>query len=631
MSEIRVLPPAVANRIAAGEVVERPASLAKELVENSLDAGATFVEVEFERGGIDLIRVSDDGRGIVAEDVRLAFERHATSKVWDPQDLVAIDTLGFRGEALASIASVARVELTTQPADGSRGTKIRLEAGEVVEEVPAARAPGTTIDIRDLFFNVPARRKFLKTPATEGRLLTRTIGQLALGAAGVGLRVIRDGKRVLEVGPRDDFATRVTALLGDVARRMVDVKGDRDGISVRGRVSPADFSRTRVNHQVLLVNGRPVVDSSLSHAVTAGIGGAAPGGKYPIFALAVTVDPSEVDVNVHPTKREVRFSQRDRIFSVIRHAVASSVFDTRFDQLGRETPLPGGARPGGAARVYGAGTRPTGSPASGSAAGPGPHPGADHGDDGRAPDAPEATPWIEGDPQESLEFTGELPPEPSGAEVPDGFPSPEDLPIEDAPESARVSTSLASGRLRLVGELWGAYLVVEDAGRALIIDQHAAHERVLYDEIREVANDPKKVAVQGLLVPLTIDLAPGHDPEEAAAHLREVGFDARPGGPNSILVDGVPGNLSRWGGGEFLRDVFSSAEAARAGAARRIDYLAKTYACKRAVKFGQRLHPEEIDHLLRSLERTEVPRLCPHGRPIYLEVPRHSLDDRFER
>jgi DNA mismatch repair protein MutL len=172
---------------------------------------------------------------------------------------------------------------------------------------------------------------------------------------------------------------------------------------------------------------------------------------------------------------------------------------------------------------------------------------------------------------------------------------------------------------------------VEDSDRLLVIDQHAAHERVLYDEIREVANDPTRVPVQGLLVPLSVDLAPGQEPEEAAALLREVGFDAGPGGPSSVLVSGVPGHLSRWGGGEFLREVFASAEGARAGAAKRIDYIAKTYACRSAVKFNQRLHPEEIDHLLRSLERTAVPRLCPHGRPIFLEVPRASLDDRFER
>ena len=606
MSGIRRLPPGVANRIAAGEVVERPASLAKELVENALDAGATSIEVAFEGGGIDLIRVADDGAGIAADEVRLAFERHATSKIWDPKDLVAIDTLGFRGEALASIAAVARIELVTMPAGGP-GTRIRLEAGEVHEETRAARDSGTTLEIRDLFFNVPVRRKFLRTPATEGRLLVRTIGQLALGAPHVGFRVLRDGKRVLDVGPGDDFRSRVAALLGEPARRMVEVKGDRDGISVRGLVSPSDFSRNRQNHQVLLVNGRPVVDGSLAHAVTAGIGGAAPGGKHPMFALSVRVDPGEVDVNVHPTKREVRFTRRDRVFSVIREAVGAAVFERRFDELGRESGLPW-FRAGGAP---GRGVSPgrSASPARGA-----------------SPD-PAAPIWGAGTPRVPFD------------DVPPGaIPEP---PAEVFEEEAGggevgdpavpVSTSLATGRLRLVGELWGAYLLVEDSDRLLVIDQHAAHERVLYDEIREVANDPSRVPVQGLLVPLSVDLAPGQDPEEAAAFLREVGFDAGPGGPSSILVSGMPGNLSRWGGGEFLREVFASAEGARSGAAKRIDYIAKTYACRRAVKFGQRLHSEEIDHLLRSLERTAVPRLCPHGRPIFLEVPRASLDDRFER
>ncbi|MCA9754033.1 MAG: hypothetical protein KC591_17675, partial [Gemmatimonadetes bacterium] len=545
---------------------------------------------------------------------------HATSKVWDPQDLIAIATLGFRGEALASIAAVSRVELMTMPGgsggtggpEGSggpggsgdgQGTRIRLEAGKVVEETRAARARGTTIEVRDLFFNVPARRKFLKTPATEGRVLVRMIGQLALGAPDVSFRVLRDGKRVLEIAAADDFRRRAAALLGDVTRRMVEVKGDREGISVRGVVSLTDFARTRVDHQLLLVNGRPVVDASLAHAVTAGIGGAVPGGKHPIFALAVSVDPSEVDVNVHPTKREVRFTRRDRVFSVIREAVGSSAFATRFDALGRESGLPWvreDRRP-----------RPE-----------------------RFGPAPAAPVWGQGAPEPGTELPfGEVgegtPREPVGADWPHGAEIA--TPAGDRDETRRVSTALATGRLRLVGELWGAYLLVEDTDRLLVIDQHAAHERVLYDEIREVANDPSRVPVQGLLVPLPIDLAPGQEPEEAAEVLQAVGFDAAPGGPSTVLVSGIPGNLSRWGGGEFLREVFASAENARANAAKRIDYLAKTYACRAAVKFGQRLHGEEIDHLLRSLERTEVPKLCPHGRPIFLEVARTSLDDRFER
>ncbi len=599
-THIRRLPPDVANRIAAGEVVERPASLAKELVENSLDAGATRIEVTFDGGGIDRIRVSDDGHGIPADEVRLAFERHATSKVWDPADLTDIRTLGFRGEALASIAAVARVELLTAPRDGGPGTRLQLEAAEVTAEERAARAPGTTIEVSALFYNTPARRKFLRTPATEGRVLVRTLGQLALGAPGVGFTVVRDGRRVLDVVPDDDFRARLAALFGaDTVKRMAEVKGDRDGVRVRGLVAPADFTRTRVSHQILLVNGRSISDASLSHAVSAGLGGAAPGGRYPIFALTVETDPAEVDVNVHPTKREVRFGNRDRIYSVIREAVMSSLLDTGFDALGREGVLPWRrpASPEPAARVSG----PAAPPAAAS---------------------PEELPFGGSRPGGDVPASSRPDPATTGVDLSAGAPHPAEA---DAP------VAVGTRSLRLVGEIWGAYLLVEDRDRLLVIDQHAAHERVLYDEIREAAVAGEDLPVQGLLVPLTIELAPGHDPEEAAEALTAMRFEARPGGPSTVLVDGIPGHLSRWGGGDFLREIFASADTARASAEKLRDALAKSYSCRGAVKFNQRLHREEIEHLLRALERTDVPRLCPHGRPIYLELTKDSLNDRFER
>jgi DNA mismatch repair protein MutL len=578
VSPIRILPPSVANRIAAGEVVERPASLVKELVENSLDAGATRVEVTFEDGGLELIRVSDDGCGIPAEEAKLAFERHATSKVWDPADLAAIGTFGFRGEALASIAAVSRVEMRTAT-ESAPGTRIQLEAGAIVEKKEAARGRGTTIEVTGLFFNTPARRKFLRAAATEGRVLVRAIVQLALGAAGVGFKVTREGRVVLDIPPSAGFRERAEAFFGaEAVRRMVEVRGARDGVGVGGLVSPSDFSRQKAAHQVLLVNGRPVVDAALAHAVALGVGGAIPGGKHPKFALAVDVSPEEVDVNVHPTKREVRFRRKDLVFSVVREAVGAGVLELGFDALGRA----------------GAFTWRTGRPAPAARVAP-TVPAA----------APPPLPWTPGG--------GFAPSTPRGARGEESAPQP----------------SLTTHSLRLVGELWGAYLVVEDADRLLVIDQHAAHERVLYDEIRSAATG--SVPVQGLLVPLAVDLAPGQEPEEVAEVLRDVGFDARAGGPSSILVDGVPGHLSQWGGGEFLRELFASAEGAKASAEKLRDALAKSYSCRGAVKFGQRLHPEEIEHLLRGLERTAVPRLCPHGRPIYLELPRAQIDDRFER
>src|SRR5262245_59139492 len=257
MTSIRRLPPEIANKIAAGEVVERPASLAKELIENALDAGARQIEIAFDGGGIERVRVSDDGCGIEAEEVALAFERHATSKIESASDLENVSTLGFRGEALASIAAVSRVELVTATRDALAGTRIRLEGGRVLGIESAARAPGSTIEVRSLFFNTPARRKFLKTPATESRFLTRLAGQLSLAALGVGFRILREGKTVLEVAPQASFRERVGALWGTpTAARMVETAFETPEVRVSGLVSLAEFSRTRGEHQILLVNGR---------------------------------------------------------------------------------------------------------------------------------------------------------------------------------------------------------------------------------------------------------------------------------------------------------------------------------------------------------------------------------------
>ncbi len=594
MKQIHRLPEHVANRIAAGEVVERPASLAKELIENALDAGAERIEVSFAGGGAEMLRVSDDGCGIPAAEVALAFERHATSKISVAEDLGAIRTLGFRGEALASIAAVARVELLTAVAGEASGTRIRIEGGKILAQEPAARAPGTTIEVGALFFNTPARRKFLRQPATEGRVLVQTVGQLALGAPGVGFRVVREGRVVLEVAASAGFGERVQTLFGrDTRARMTEVRGGRAGVELTGLVAPTEFARTRGTHQVLIVNGRPVSDPALAHAVKAGIGGSLPGGRHPIFALVLEIDPARVDVNVHPTKREIRFAEKDRVYALVRESVAAAVLGAGFDVLGREGVLPW-RRAGDSA----AGERPSaGAPASARARSSG----------GVASEARASAPT-------------------PGKTVAPSAPAPPREKETDEPRELPVAR-----KLRLVGELWGSYLIVEDAERLLVIDQHAAHERVLYDEIRRTAGEGETIPVQGLLVPLTIDLAPGHEPEEAAAILRAMGYDARPGGPGALLVDGIPGNLTRWGGGEFLRDFFASGEAARASAEKLHDALAKTYACKRAVKFGQRLHAQEIEYLLDALSATAVPRLCPHGRPLYLEITRDRIDDRFER
>lgn len=607
MNRIQRLPPEISNRIAAGEVVERPASLAKELLENAIDAGARRVELTFDGGGLDRIRVADDGVGIEADEVGLAFERHATSKLRSADELVSIATLGFRGEALASIAAVSRVELTTATALAPLGTRIRLEGGRILGVEGAARAPGTTIEVTSLFYNTPARRKFLKTPATEGRVLARLAGRIALGVPGVGLRVVREGKTILDLAPASGFRERVGALLGtSTAERMAEVIGERDGVRVKGLVSLAEFSRTRADNQILLVNGRVVTDASLSHAVTAGLGGALPAGRSPIFALALEIDPARVDVNVHPTKREVRFAEKDRVYGAVREAVQRAAAATQFDAAGRLLDLPRAPR---MPLLRPAGLRfglpEDVPPATGL---------------GRDRERAGGARLLQFSPVETEALL-------ASAEVVEDEDAPRGTGGDDLEEGIAHETS----RLRLAGELWGAYLLVEDQDRLLVIDQHAAHERVLYDELRAREAQREPVPAQGLLVPITIDLGPGQDAADAAEVLRGLGFEAREGGPSSVLVDAIPGTLSRWGGGDFLREFFVSPEAARSSAEKWRDALAKSYACKGAVKFGQRLHRREIRRLLEALSRADVPRLCPHGRPLYLELARPTIDAKFER
>jgi DNA mismatch repair protein MutL len=605
VSTIRRLPPEIANRIAAGEVVERPASVGKELLENALDAGAERVELTFDGGGIDRIRVSDDGSGIAPDEVALAFERHATSKIRGPEDLERIATLGFRGEALASIAAVSNVEMTTATEGAGAGTRLRLEGGRVVSIERAPRARGTTIEITRLFHNTPARRKFLKAPSTESRLLVRLASHVFLGALSAGLRVVREGRNVLAIEPSARFPERVAAVYGeDTVRRMVAVDGERDGIAVHGIVALGDFARTRGERQVLLVNGRPVADASLAHAVLAGIGGAIPSGRFPIFALALTIDPSRIDVNVHPTKREIRFAERDRVYGAIRETVARAASSVRFDAVARvldAAPAPRPTRPARAG-VIRFGLPDDVPPATGL---------------GREPGRPRDARLLRFSPAATEEIASES-------------ASDEAVPGEAAFEETQEPV-LEGARLRLIGEAWGAYLLVEDRERILVLDQHAAHERVLYDEIRARQRNAEPIVAQGLLVPLPVDLGPGHEPLEACELLRSMGFEARPGGPRSVFIEAIPGTLTRWGGGDFLREFFTSPESARASAESLQDALAKSYSCRMAVKFGQKLHAEEIRHLLDGLARTDVPRVCPHGRPIFLEIGRGTVDAKFER
>ncbi len=438
-------------------------------------------------------------------------------------DLERISTFGFRGEALASIAAVAKVEITTATADATAGTRVVLDAGRVVSVERAARPRGTTIEVDRALHNTPARRKFMKTPATESRLLVRLAGHVFLAAQGAGLRVIREGRAALVLDAQAGFRERLAALFGEddraAAWRRSTARATGSGSS--GLAALADFARTRGERQILLVNGRAVADASLAHAVLAGIGGAIPSGRFPIFAIALTIDPSRIDVNVHPTKREIRFAERDRVYGAIRESVARA---RRRRALRCRRARPRSARTGERDRPSPAAAIRFGLP----------------------DDVPPAT-GLGREPKpvrrsESLRF--------APAALEDPMP---ETDTGDTDTSAAEADALETGTgpLRLLGEAWGAYLLVEDRERILVIDQHAAHERVLYDEILARAKERAPLAAQGLLVPLPVDLGPGQDPAEACELLHTLGFEAREGGPATVFVEAIPGSLTALGRRRF--------------------------------------------------------------------------------
>ncbi len=580
---IRVLPDAVIDQIAAGEVIERPASVVKELIENALDAGATRIEVEIEDGGGRRISVADDGTGMDAADAVLAFRRHATSKIAGLEDLERAGTLGFRGEALPSIASVASVRLRTRRAQDPSGVEVLAGGGEVSAATPAARAPGTTVEVVDLFEAVPARRKFLKSAVTEGGHVVAIVERLALARPDVRFALAKEGKPALVLPPTRDARERAVAVLPPLAAaRLVSVEGRIASASVRGFVTSTDVMRGSSADLHLYVNGRPVRDRYLLHLVGAAYRDALPPGRHPAGVLWLSVDPGDVDANVHPAKWEVRFRDpgaiRALLGSALRSALGASV-DVRIAAPGPLAPL---ARPG--------------------------------------------------------DFVRELPLHAFHA-------APESLlssPGLSARREAR--PDLPFQRLRYLGQALGVYLVLEGPAGLVLLDQHAAHERVLFERLRE-AHREGKLERQRLLVPVRAEL-PRADAERLLAHapaLARAGFEIESEesglhGGRQLLLRALPapvaGLAADWGA--LLEETaVALREAAPPDA---IDGLEgalhaafASAACHAACRKGQRLDPREVAALLVALDKTVWYPNCPHGRPIWLHLDSAELSRRFQR
>ncbi|HUC19834.1 MAG TPA: DNA mismatch repair endonuclease MutL [Acetobacteraceae bacterium] len=570
---IRVLPEQIANRIAAGEVIERPAAAVKELVENALDAGATRIRVSLTDGGITAIEVSDDGTGIATDELALAVQRHATSKLLN-DDLVRITTLGFRGEALPSIGAAARLAITSRSRDAPHASRIRVEGGRVMEVAPAAGPKGTHVLVADFFFATPARRKFLKHPRTEAEHAEAVVRRLALAAPGVAFRLEMDGRTLFDLPPQET-PSRVASLLGsDASSSLIPIAAERGAMCLTGFAAAPAVTRATASGQFMVVNGRPVSDPVLKAGIRVAYRAAITAGRHPVAALYLALPAEEVDVNVHPAKIELRFRDPAAVRSLVIGALSRA--------------LDGGA-----------GIVPT-----------------------RPPPLRLRPP----------------PPMPASREgVPAGFAEPA-LPFEGAPSARAVQAQPPDAAHPLgaaIAQLFDTYiLAVTSEDELVLVDQHAAHERLTHENLR-AQHLAGGVRAQSLLLPAVVDLPP-RDVARLAAHQEELaslGLEIEPFGPGAMLVRALPACLGSTEPAPILRDLADELAETGEGTAlaARLDAVIARMACHGSVRAGRRLSQPEMDALLRQMEATPRAATCSHGRPTFLKLSKADFERLFSR
>jgi DNA mismatch repair protein MutL len=611
---IQLLPPLIANQIAAGEVVERPASVLKELLENSLDAGADQLDIEADQGGIALLRVRDNGCGIPPDQLALALCRHATSKIASLDDLYRIATLGFRGEALASIGSVARLSLTSHFAGEDRGYCIRMDGqGQPTAPEPAAHPVGTTVEIRDLFYNTPARRKFLRGDKTEFSHLQEAAKRIALSRFEVEFRLTHQGRPALMLPPASSASERlrrIAAVCGEeFASHALPVEAaEGGGMTLTGWIAEPAFSRSQPDLQYFFVNGRLVRDKSLTHAARQAFQDVLHQGRHPAYVLYLTLDPAEVDVNVHPAKSEVRFSEGRQVHDFVYTSLRRRVARTQ----------PAVAAP---VEIQAEATPPQQQPAE-------PAPRRDFALN--SPRLPPAQPRL--DMRSSLQAWQELnrpPSDPAQEEretaVDVSSPSSETISGE---ETDREPLGYALAQLR------GVYILAENAHGLILVDMHAAHERIVYEQLK-AGLEGKAIPAQTLLLPVSVAVN-GRDADAAEQHaglLADLGFQIEPVGPQTLLVRAVPAPLAQADVAQLARDLL--ADLAGFDTTRRsqeqANHLLATLACHGAVRAGRKLSLAEMNALLRQMEQTERSNQCNHGRPTWIPLTMSELDALFSR
>jgi DNA mismatch repair protein MutL len=696
---IAVLAPQVIDQIAAGEVIERPASVVKELVDNAVDAGATAIVIEVAGGGRALVRVSDDGGGMSAASAVLALERHATSKLREVDDLWGIASMGFRGEALPSIASVSRMVLTTRRAGDDAATRIVIEAGRLIGVSEAGAAVGTTVEVTDLLHNVPARLKFLKGEATEASHVTELVAKVAMAFPRLHLRLKHNGRTALDVPPDRDGFARAQALLGPrIAGRLVQVAGEEGGVRVTAYLGAPELAQATARGVQLFVGRRAVRDRGLLHALAMGYGELVPRGRYPIAVVLVDVPAGAVDVNVHPQKLEVRFVDAAAVAAAVRHVVQAGIQAARWrDEAGgagpvqmigsvappslpfdggatslaerhvaqmrsRQVPLGFSAAPeieSDAARarrtpgLFDAIPAPEPARTAAPAARPSGASGASSRDWARAlrdqtkaarvEDAPAAARGGGYDVAREVARDaaieagrGGAAPAPDAAGAPaarGGDPSEASL---FAPP-ARVAAQQFFSQLRYLGQLDLTYLACEGDGELVLIDQHAAHERVELARLRarhDRGGGEARVAVQNMLFPVTLDATPAQLElvTRVGPLLAQVGFEVEPFGKATLAVKAVPAGIRHGDPAQLLRSLLHEwAEVGAPSEAERLDALLGEIACHSVVRAGDRLTPGEVETLLRSLDGVDLSRPAPHGKAVLLRLPLAEIGRRFGR
>jgi DNA mismatch repair protein MutL len=594
---ITILPEHLAGKIAAGEVIQRPASAVKELLENSIDAGAKAVTVILKDAGRTLLQVIDDGCGMSEEDAAVAFQRHATSKIATEEDLENIRTLGFRGEALASIATVAQVELKTRQRSADVGIRVRIEGGVLLDVTETAAPPGTSIAVKNLFYNTPGRRKFLKTDATELRHVADVVQRAALSHATLAVNFISDDETILALKPGSP-RERLADIFGEnLSKGLIEFSETPEAVTIGGFLGRPDFARRSRIEQYLFMNGRPIVNRSLNHAVFQAYEHLLEKGSFPFFVLSITIDPAKVDVNVHPTKTEVKFADEQSVYRAVAAAVRKAL--SASDLIPLTVTREGISRgPRGQVAASPLGLRfATGS----------------------VRDAALPRQW------EQL-FQG-------------GPPSGGTAPSEGSPPgAASPGEQEAGGAPRLSADipLWqvhNKYILLPTEGGVMIIDQHAAHERVLYERTVERFNDHRAKSQQ-LLFPHTLEMPPSDAQlvRQLLPLLEDLGFTLKIFGKTTIIIDGVPidvrpGEEKTILGG--VLDLYKEDEGRVTLEPR--ERLAKSFSCRAAIKAGDPLRQEEIRSLLDQLFATELPFVCPHGRPVIVKLSMAELDRRFGR